>query len=109
MQINADLARRAVVHSEDLPWSPSPLPGVERRMLDRDGGEVARATSLVRYARGSTFSSHRHDLGEEFLVLEGGLSHCQAPESHSTSLNNQLQSILLRPGSRNQASTSTHA
>lgn len=40
-------------------------------MLDRDGGEVARATSLVRYEAGCQFTSHRHDLGEEFLVLSG--------------------------------------
>jgi anti-sigma factor ChrR (cupin superfamily) len=47
------------------------MPGVDRRMLDRIGGEVARATSIVRYARGSRFSPHTHDGGEEFLVLEG--------------------------------------
>jgi anti-sigma factor ChrR (cupin superfamily) len=40
-------------------------------MLERDGGEVARATSLVRYAPGSRFSSHVHGGGEELLVLEG--------------------------------------
>ena len=40
-------------------------------MLERDGAEVARATSIVQYAPGSSFSSHRHDLGEEFLVLDG--------------------------------------
>jgi anti-sigma factor ChrR (cupin superfamily) len=40
-------------------------------MLERDGDEVARATSLVRYAPKSSFSRHQHDLGEEFLVLEG--------------------------------------
>ncbi|WP_346765544.1 cupin domain-containing protein [Thioalkalivibrio sp. XN8] len=50
---------------------PSPLPGVERLMLDREGGEVARATSIVRYAPGSSFSTHTHGGGEEFLVLEG--------------------------------------
>lgn len=47
------------------------MPGVERRMLDRIGGEVARATSIVRYTPGSSFSAHTHDGGEEFLVLEG--------------------------------------
>ena len=47
------------------------MPGVERMMLDRIGDEVARATSLVRYAPNSTFSSHIHDGGEEFFVLEG--------------------------------------
>jgi hypothetical protein len=40
-------------------------------MLDRVGDEVARATSIVRYAPGSLFSSHTHDGGEEFLVLDG--------------------------------------
>lgn len=74
MKINADLARRAVVHSQSLDWAPSPLPGVQRRMLDRDGGEVARATSVVRYAPGSSFSPHSHEAGEEFLVLEGVFS-----------------------------------
>ncbi|MGA8262425.1 MAG: cupin domain-containing protein [Arenicellales bacterium] len=74
MKINADLSKRAVVHSETLDWVPSPLPGVHRRMLDRDGDEVARATSIVRYAPGSSFSPHRHDAGEEFLVLEGVFS-----------------------------------
>jgi anti-sigma factor ChrR (cupin superfamily) len=47
------------------------MPGVERMMLDRIGDEVARATSLVRYAPKSTFSRHVHTGGEEFLVLEG--------------------------------------
>jgi len=43
-------------------------------MLERDGGEVARATSLVRYAPGSSFSPHSHGAGEEFLVLDGVFS-----------------------------------
>jgi anti-sigma factor ChrR (cupin superfamily) len=47
------------------------MPGVERMMLDRIGDEVARATSLVRYAPNSTFSPHVHSGGEEFFVLEG--------------------------------------
>jgi anti-sigma factor ChrR (cupin superfamily) len=43
-------------------------------MLDRVGDEVARATSIVRYDPGSSFSSHTHELGEEILVLEGVFS-----------------------------------
>jgi anti-sigma factor ChrR (cupin superfamily) len=74
MRINADLGERAVVASDSLPWVASPLPGVERRMLERDGDEVARVTSLVRYAPGSHFSAHTHAGGEEFLVLEGTFS-----------------------------------
>jgi anti-sigma factor ChrR (cupin superfamily) len=71
MQLNADFARRAVVHAGRLDWVASPMPGVHRRMLDRIGDEVARATSIVRYAAGSHFSAHVHDGGEEFLVLDG--------------------------------------
>jgi anti-sigma factor ChrR (cupin superfamily) len=71
MEINADFSRRVAVHAARLPWVPSPMAGVERRMLDRIGDEVARATSIVRYAPGSRFSPHTHGGGEEFLVLEG--------------------------------------
>ncbi len=74
MQLNADLSRPATVDSTGLPWIPSPIAGVERRMLERDGEEVARATSLVRYAPGSSFAAHTHGAGEEFLVLEGVFS-----------------------------------
>ena len=71
MDLNADFARRVLVHSDALDWRAPPMPRVERRMLDRLGGEVARATTIVRYAPGSRFSAHTHDGGEEFLVLEG--------------------------------------
>ncbi len=74
MLVNADLTKRALVRSDQLPWVPSPLPGVERRLLERDGGEVARATSIVRYAPKSFFASHTHDEGEEFFVLDGVFS-----------------------------------
>lgn len=71
MMINADFTVRAAVHAAATEWRPSPVPGVERRMLDRIDGEVARATSIVRYAPGSRFPAHTHDGGEEFLVLDG--------------------------------------
>ena len=74
MLLNADLTRAAAVDSEALDWVASPMAGVERRMLERDGDEVARATSLVRYAPGSSFAPHTHGAGEEFLVLDGVFS-----------------------------------
>lgn len=70
-RINADFSQRAVVHAGQMSWVPSPTPGVERRMLDRVGDEVARATSIVRYAPGSAFPAHTHGGGEEYFVLEG--------------------------------------
>lgn len=74
MQINADFSARVVVHSDQFEWQASPMPGVDRRMLDRIGGEVARATTIVRYAPGSQFSEHTHTGGEEFIVLDGVFS-----------------------------------
>lgn len=71
MELNSDFSTRVVVHADQLEWQASPMKGVDRRMLDRIGGEVARATTIVRYAPGSHFSAHTHTGGEEFIVLEG--------------------------------------
>ncbi len=71
MEINADFTQIATADTKAMDWVPSPLAGVERKMLDRIGDEVARATSIVRYAPGNFFSPHSHAMGEEFLVLEG--------------------------------------
>jgi anti-sigma factor ChrR (cupin superfamily) len=80
--VNADFTQRVVIATDTLPWIASPQAGVERRLLDRIGGEVARATSLVRYASASAFPAHQHGLGEEFLVLDGVFSdeHGDYPE-----------------------------
>jgi anti-sigma factor ChrR (cupin superfamily) len=53
MNLNADFTKRAVVHAAKLDWKASPMPGVERRMLDRIGDEVACAASTRN-------SSHSH-------------------------------------------------
>jgi anti-sigma factor ChrR (cupin superfamily) len=74
MRINADFDRRVLLHADEIDWVPSPMAGVDRRPLDRIGEEVARATTIVRYAPGSKFSSHVHGGGEEFVVLEGVFS-----------------------------------
>ena len=74
MELNADFSQRVAVHAAQIPWVASPMAGVDRRMLDRIGDEVARATSIVRYVPGSHFSPHTHGGGEELLVLEGEFS-----------------------------------
>ncbi|MHB8884200.1 MAG: cupin domain-containing protein [Methylovirgula sp.] len=73
MKIRADFSKKEVVRPEDAAWVASPQPGVDRLMLDRIGDEIARATSLVRFAPGSFFPFHEHGGGEEIFVLEGGL------------------------------------
>ena len=67
MKLAADYNKRVIVHSNTLPWVASPMPGVDRRALERVGDEVARATTVVRYAAGSKFSSHVHTGGENLL------------------------------------------
>ena len=71
MRINDDLTKPTIVLASQLAWSPSPAAGVDRKMLYRVGNEVARATSIVRYAKGSVFPPHVHGGGEEILVLDG--------------------------------------
>lgn len=74
LRINADFTERVVIKPQDYQWVSSPMPGVERMMLDRVGEESGRATSIVRYAPFSEFSAHTHTGGEEFFVLEGVFS-----------------------------------
>jgi anti-sigma factor ChrR (cupin superfamily) len=71
MNINADFNLRAVINTADLAWETSPVQGVDRKRLDRIGGEVAKASTIVRYAPHSAFTQHTHDGGEEIFVLEG--------------------------------------
>jgi len=74
MELNADFSQRVVIRPEDYTWRASPASGVDRMMLDRIGDEVARATTIVRFAPNSAFDPHTHGGGEEFLVLEGVFS-----------------------------------
>ena len=71
MEVNADFSQRCVIDTEKLEWQDSPMKGVRRRVLDRVGAEVARATSIVRYEPNSHFPAHVHTGGEEFIVLDG--------------------------------------
>jgi anti-sigma factor ChrR (cupin superfamily) len=99
MKLYADLSERAIAFSDELPWVDSPMPGVQRRLLERDGAEVARATSIVRYAPGSYFSPHTHGGGEEFLVLEGVFSDEQGDYPAGTYIRNPVGSTHT-PSSR---------
>ena len=96
--VNADFTQRVVTATDTLPWIASPQAGVERRLLDRIGGEVARATSLVRYAPASTFPAHEHALGEEFFVLSGVFSDEHGDYGEGTYVRNP-------PGSRHSPQT----
>ena len=72
--VNCDFSKPAALVCDEVEWTLTPQPGVERKPLDRVGAEVARATSIVRFDGGMSFPSHTHGLGEEFLVLSGVFS-----------------------------------
>lgn len=74
MGLNSDPALRVVLHSEELPWQPSPAAGVQRRLLAGERGENARATNVVRYEPGAAYLPHPHPQGEEIIVLDGELA-----------------------------------
>ena len=99
VRINADFSRRVIIETEREPWMASPENGVTRKPLDRVGGEIARATSLVRYASGSSFPGHAHELGEEFLVLEGIFSDEHGDYPAGTYVRNPPRSFHA-PGAR---------
>ena len=71
MNVNDDFSQRIMLHGDSIEWEPSPMPGVERRRLDRVQTQNDRVTTIVRYAPDSHFSPHVHTGGEEFIVLEG--------------------------------------
>lgn len=74
MKVRADFSKREVVYPDDYNWVDAPSAGVQRMMLDRDGDEIARATTIVKFAPNSDFKPHAHDGGEEFIVLDGVFS-----------------------------------
>lgn len=71
LHINANFSQTAIITPTDYHWVTSPNREVERVMFDRIGDEIARATSLVRYAPQTTFPEHQHPQGEEIFVLSG--------------------------------------
>ncbi len=72
--LNMDFSDSVMIDLQLESWQPSPMVGVERKPLAREGAERGHATSVVRYAPGSVFRPHPHPLGEEILVLDGVFS-----------------------------------
>jgi hypothetical protein len=72
IELNSDKNQAVLVRSSDDKWvQTSQAGGVSRKMLERLGGEVARATSVVKFDPHQAFPRHSHSGGEEFVVLEG--------------------------------------
>jgi anti-sigma factor ChrR (cupin superfamily) len=71
MKLNSNFSQRVVVELASLEWINSSAAGLQLQLIERDGEDAARSTSIERYAPGSAFETHKHDLGEEILVLDG--------------------------------------
>ena len=72
--LNLDFTKKVVMDTANMEWQSSPAAGVLRKPLARENKESGHATSVVKYEKGSRFSSHQHPYGEEILVLEGVFS-----------------------------------
>mmetsp|Transcript_92176 Transcript_92176/g.284875 ORF Transcript_92176/g.284875 Transcript_92176/m.284875 type:complete len:327 (+) Transcript_92176:2-982(+) len=71
VELNANKSETCLVNTDTQEWIETAAKGVYRKLIERLGGEVARATSVVRFDAGMSFPAHMHGGGEEFLVLEG--------------------------------------
>lgn len=67
----AALASR-YVDPDSLPWTPSPFPGIELKMLMLDES-TGLSTCLTRFAAGAELPEHEHVDLEQSWVLEGSL------------------------------------
>lgn len=74
VKVNLDSAERAVIHAADLPWKATAHHGLEEKLFESGGINGARHSKLLRCKPGLSVPRHRHDAGEEFLVLEGTLT-----------------------------------
>jgi anti-sigma factor ChrR (cupin superfamily) len=70
-QALADLASR-YVDVEELPWKPTPFPGVELKILMQNEA-TGLLTALTRFAPGARLPLHEHTDLEQSFVLEGSL------------------------------------
>ena len=56
----------------DTEWIPTPLPGLDTKLLHRDETR-GYTTRLLRFAPGSTYPAHRHGATEEVFIVAGSV------------------------------------
>lgn len=71
IELNSDKSQSCLVNTDSVDWIETAAGGVRRKMIERIGGEVARATTVVNFQPNASFPAHVHRGGEEFLVLQG--------------------------------------
>ena len=60
------------VKVDDLPWKPTPCPGIDMKILLEDK-ETGLLTALTRFVPGAVLPDHEHVELEQSYVLEGSL------------------------------------
>jgi anti-sigma factor ChrR (cupin superfamily) len=60
------------VEVDDLPWKPTPTPGIDMKILLQDK-ESGLLTALFRWAPGTELPLHEHVRVEQTYVLEGSI------------------------------------
>lgn len=61
------------VRTSTAAWIPSPVPGIDYKLISHDAGSGMR-TQLVRFSAGARYPRHRHAGTEEIFLLEGSVS-----------------------------------
>ena len=90
MKLHADYSLPAVVESGGLPWTTSPIAGVERRMLERDGDEVLlfdapwERVVMRRIEPGYTGRTEALPRGGEHFVVGGDVIICAKSHAAGT-------------------------
>lgn len=72
MELHTDKTKTVLVRTSQQEWLvTSQASGVSRRLIERRGGDIARATTVVKFEPDKSFPRHVHVGGEEFVVLDG--------------------------------------
>jgi putative transcriptional regulator len=63
---------RYTVYAADRPWTDTPLPGIQSKVLSVDEAR-GMVTMLIRASAGAVYPSHRHSGPEECYVIRGSV------------------------------------
>ncbi len=72
--VHDDFDQRIVIKPKDDSWTSLSIPGIEHITLDRIGGHLNCATTLVRYTQDCEIPENSHTGGLEIFVLDGMFS-----------------------------------
>jgi anti-sigma factor ChrR (cupin superfamily) len=72
LEVKIASGRSHIVDVVGMPWSPSPFPGIQQKVLFKDP-DSGMSTILVKMAPGSEVPLHKHMGIEQAFVMEGSV------------------------------------